>query len=217
MSIDWPFLLSTLWTWNYSPIYYPHHHFLYMPPLLLPHLPRLIFRSPSRLTKYSILSTFTSSARIMAQEYQIKGLSKLDLKNGEKREVEVEGIEDGKVLLAKLNGKTHAMSSKCTHYGAPLKLGVLSPDGRITCPWHGGWFFQSQISPGNGVLTNRFFQLASTSLLAMLRMPQLWTPWPSLRLWRKLEACTSRVMKAQSRQTGGFSTLNASPRAKRRL
>ena len=92
----------------------------------------------------------------MAQEYQIKGLSKLDLKNGEKREVEVEGIEDGKVLLAKLNGKTHAMSSKCTHYGAPLKLGVLSPDGRITCPWHGGWFFQSQISPGNGVLTASF-------------------------------------------------------------
>ena len=74
----------------------------------------------------------------MAQEYQIKGLSKLDLKSGEKREVEVEGIEDGKVLLANLNGKTHAMSSKCTHYGAPLKLGVLSPDGRITCPWHGG-------------------------------------------------------------------------------
>lgn len=74
----------------------------------------------------------------MAQEYQIKGLSKLDLKSGEKREVEVEGIENGKVLLANLNGTTHAMSSKCTHYGAPLKLGVLSPDGRITCPWHGG-------------------------------------------------------------------------------
>ena len=77
----------------------------------------------------------------MAEEYKIKGLSKLDLKNGEKREVEVEGIEDGKVLLAKLDGNTHAMSSKCTHYGAPLKLGVLSPDGRITCAWHGGWFF----------------------------------------------------------------------------
>lgn len=74
----------------------------------------------------------------MAQEYQIKGLSKLDLKSGEKREVEVEGIENGKVLLANLNGKTHAMSAKCTHYGAPLKLGVLSPDGRLTCAWHGG-------------------------------------------------------------------------------
>lgn len=74
----------------------------------------------------------------MAHEYKIKGLSSLDLKTGEKREVEVEGIEEGKVLLANVNGQTHAMSSKCTHYGAPLKLGVLTPDGRITCAWHGG-------------------------------------------------------------------------------
>ena len=153
------FPICTLWSYPRNQC--PHHHFLhphYMPPLLLPHLSRLIFHSPPRLITSSITSTFTSSARIMAQEYQIKGLSKLDLKNGEKREVEVEGIEDGKVLLAKLDGKTHAMSSKCTHYGAPLKLGVLSPDGRITCPWHGGQFFQSQPPPppGNGELTASF-------------------------------------------------------------
>lgn len=88
----------------------------------------------------------------MAQEYQIKGLSKLDLKSGEKREVEVEGIENGKVLLANVNGKTHAMSSNCTHYGAPLKLGVLSPDGRITCAWHGGESSQSGFPLNKGVL-----------------------------------------------------------------
>ena len=74
----------------------------------------------------------------MAQEYKLKGLSALDLKNGEKREVEVEGIEGGKVLLVKLGDKTHAMSSNCTHYGAPLKNGVLTPEGRLTCAWHGG-------------------------------------------------------------------------------
>ncbi len=74
----------------------------------------------------------------MAQEYKIKGLSALDLKNGEKLEVEVEGIENGKVLLARVGGTTHAMSSNCTHYGAPLKLGVLTPEGRLTCAWHGG-------------------------------------------------------------------------------
>ena len=89
----------------------------------------------------------------MAQEYQIKGLSKLDLKSGEKREVEVEGIENGKVLLANLNGKTHAMSAKCTHYGAPLKTGVLSPDGRITCPWHGGQSPFTSWPLSKGVLT----------------------------------------------------------------
>lgn len=83
-------------------------------------------------------SAFTTSAAIMAQEYKIKGLSALDLKSGEKREVEVEGIENGKVLLAKVGNTTHAMSSNCTHYGAPLKLGVLTPEGRLTCAWHGG-------------------------------------------------------------------------------
>jgi len=74
----------------------------------------------------------------MAQEYKLKGVTTLDLQNGEKREVEVEGIEGGKVLLAKMNDTTHAMGSTCTHYGAPLKNGVLTPDGRLTCPWHGG-------------------------------------------------------------------------------
>jgi nitrite reductase/ring-hydroxylating ferredoxin subunit len=74
----------------------------------------------------------------MAQEYKLKGLSSLDLTPGEKREVEVEGIEEGKVLLCNVGGKVSAVGSKCTHYGAPLVKGVLTGDGRITCPWHGG-------------------------------------------------------------------------------
>lgn len=74
----------------------------------------------------------------MAQAYKINGLSKLDLQSGEKLEVEVDGIEGGKVLLVKIGDKTHALGSKCTHYGAPLKNGILTPDGRLTCPWHGG-------------------------------------------------------------------------------
>ncbi len=62
-------------------------------------------------------SLFHTIARAMAAEYKIKGLSSLDLKSGEKREVEVEGIEEGKVLLANSGGKIHALSAKCTHYG----------------------------------------------------------------------------------------------------
>ncbi|RDW81991.1 apoptosis-inducing factor [Coleophoma cylindrospora] len=76
----------------------------------------------------------------MAQEYKLKGLSALDLKPGEKREVEVEGVEEGKVLLVNVGGNTTALGSKCTHYGAPLVKGVLTGDGRITCPWHGACF-----------------------------------------------------------------------------
>ncbi|ESZ92334.1 monodehydroascorbate reductase [Sclerotinia borealis F-4128] len=76
----------------------------------------------------------------MAQEYKLKDFSTLDLKPGEKKEVEVEGIEGGKVLLCNVGGKVTALGHKCTHYGAPLVKGVLTGDGRITCPWHGACF-----------------------------------------------------------------------------
>jgi len=62
------------------------------------------------------------------------------MKNGEKKEVEVEGVEGGKVLLLKIQDQVHATSSTCTHYGAPLVKGVLTPEGRLTCPWHGACF-----------------------------------------------------------------------------
>lgn len=72
----------------------------------------------------------------MSKSYEVGSVS--DLKDGEKKEVELEN--GSKVLLAKLNGKFLATSSNCTHYGAPLKNGVLTPEGRITCPWHGACF-----------------------------------------------------------------------------
>lgn len=74
----------------------------------------------------------------MAKEYKLKDISSLSLKNGEKKQVEVEGVEGGKLLLLKVQDEVHATSANCTHYGAPLAKGILSPDGRLTCPWHGG-------------------------------------------------------------------------------
>ncbi|KAF8793070.1 Apoptosis-inducing factor 3 like protein [Argiope bruennichi] len=47
--------------------------------------------------------------------------------------------EDGKILLVKENGTYSALGPKCTHYGAPLKNGVLI-GGKIRCPWHGACF-----------------------------------------------------------------------------
>ncbi|KAL4784524.1 hypothetical protein BJX76DRAFT_347763 [Aspergillus varians] len=77
----------------------------------------------------------------MAQEYKLKDVSSLSgINNLDKIEAEVEAVQDGKVLLVKYDDKVHAISPKCTHYGAPLKLGVVSPEGRITCPWHGACF-----------------------------------------------------------------------------
>ncbi|KAF1966622.1 hypothetical protein BU23DRAFT_486098 [Bimuria novae-zelandiae CBS 107.79] len=76
----------------------------------------------------------------MAQEFKVKGLSSLNLKNGDKQEVELEGIEGGKALILKIQDQIHATSANCTHYGAPLAKGVLTPEGRLTCPWHGACF-----------------------------------------------------------------------------
>ncbi|OAK97754.1 hypothetical protein IQ06DRAFT_296062 [Phaeosphaeriaceae sp. SRC1lsM3a] len=76
----------------------------------------------------------------MAQEFKLKDVTSLSLKNGEKKEVEVEGVEGGKVLLLKVQDKVHATSANCTHYGAPLSKGILTPEGRLTCPWHGACF-----------------------------------------------------------------------------
>ncbi|RPB25288.1 hypothetical protein L211DRAFT_783205 [Terfezia boudieri ATCC MYA-4762] len=63
-----------------------------------------------------------------------------DIPNGHKVEVDVDGIEGGKVLLLKVNGTLRALNPRCTHYGAPLVKGVVTGDGRITCPWHGACF-----------------------------------------------------------------------------
>lgn len=74
-------------------------------------------------------------------EFKIKDLTSLSsIKDGQMQEGEVEGIEEAKVLLVNSQGKIHATGPKCTHYGAPLKNGVLSSDGRLTCPWHGACF-----------------------------------------------------------------------------
>lgn len=73
-----------------------------------------------------------------AQEYKLKGVTSLALSPGDKQQVEVEGVEGGKVLLLNAAGTIQAVGSNCTHYGAPLVKGVLTKSGRLTCPWHGG-------------------------------------------------------------------------------
>ena len=89
----------------------------------------------------------------MAQEFKVKELSTLDLKDGEMKQVELEGLEGGKVLLANSGGKIHATSSNCTHFGAPLVKGVLA-EGKVTCPWHGGEATTSLYS--NHVCTEKY-------------------------------------------------------------
>jgi Rieske [2Fe-2S] domain len=90
----------------------------------------------TRVSSLAFRAVFHSSVSTMT-EYKLVGLTALDLKPGEKRAVDVEGVEKAQVLLANVGGKVQALSPKCTHFGAPLVKGVLHGD-RLTCPWHGG-------------------------------------------------------------------------------
>ena len=59
-----------------------------------------------------------------------------EFKDGEMKQVSANGTD---ILLARVNGKYHAVGAHCPHYGAPLVDGVLS-GGRLVCPWHHACF-----------------------------------------------------------------------------
>jgi Rieske Fe-S protein len=104
-----------------------------MPTFFILTLVRPLHSAASRLARPRLFRRSIS----MAKEFQLKGLTSLDLKPGQKKEFEVEGLEGAKVLLVNVDNKFHALSPRCTHYGAPLTRGVLHGT-RLTCPWHGG-------------------------------------------------------------------------------
>lgn len=56
-------------------------------------------------------------------------------------------VGDTEVLLARIEGRYHAVYGHCTHYGAPLADGALSGD-LVVCPWHHACF---RLSSGDQV------------------------------------------------------------------
>jgi len=91
-------------------------------------------RTMANLMNKAKMATTSSST---SQKYKIAQHKASSLDNGFKAEVDV---GEHKVLLLKTNDQLSALAPKCTHYGAPLVKGVLTSDGRITCPWHGACF-----------------------------------------------------------------------------
>lgn len=107
-------------------------------------VPHAFVDARPRLTnpqRYRSLFAVASPSRAMS-DYRLKDVSSpLSLQPGEKKEVEVEGLEGAKVLLVNAGGdQIQAVGPKCTHYGAPLVNGVLTKSGRLVCPWHGACF-----------------------------------------------------------------------------
>jgi apoptosis-inducing factor 3 len=55
-----------------------------------------------------------------------------DLRDGEMKEF---SAGETRILLARVDGRFHAVSATCTHYGGPLAEGTLCGT-RVMCPWH---------------------------------------------------------------------------------
>ena len=55
-----------------------------------------------------------------------------DLRDGEMKEV---SVGETRILLARVDGRFHAVTATCPHYGGPLAEGVLCGT-RVVCPWH---------------------------------------------------------------------------------
>jgi NADPH-dependent 2,4-dienoyl-CoA reductase/sulfur reductase-like enzyme/nitrite reductase/ring-hydroxylating ferredoxin subunit len=65
-----------------------------------------------------------------SKEFDVANTS--DLHDGEMRKVSAGETE---VLLTRVDGRFHAVSAKCSHYGGPLAQGVLCGT-HVMCPWH---------------------------------------------------------------------------------
>jgi len=70
----------------------------------------------------------------MSKEQQIGTTH--DFNDGEMKQV---SVNDADILVARVNGKYHAVGAFCTHYGAPLVEGALNGE-RLVCPWHHACF-----------------------------------------------------------------------------
>ena len=64
------------------------------------------------------------------KEFVVAGAD--ELKDGEMKQVDAGGTN---ILLARVNGKYHAVGAICPHYGGPLAEGALCGE-RVICPWH---------------------------------------------------------------------------------
>ncbi|SCM19479.1 ferrodoxin reductase-like protein, putative [Plasmodium chabaudi adami] len=85
--------------------------------------------------KYSSMKNNVATCSNLEKTYL---LNKEDIKNGEMKEIKVNGDKDT-VLLVNIDNNYYCVGPKCPHYSAPLRLGLLTKE-YITCPWHDAKF-----------------------------------------------------------------------------
>ena len=69
-------------------------------------------------------------------------------------------IEDGRVVLVRVDGAVYALASVCSHAGGPLEKGTVA-HASIECPWHGSRFRLGDGSVERGPATTPAFAYAA--------------------------------------------------------
>lgn len=84
-------------------------------PLHLQSVPRTLLLARGVLQSFKPPTTrsFAVSSATMSKEYKLK-VETVDLKNGQKVEAQVEGFDDAKVLLLKVNDQLRALGANCS-------------------------------------------------------------------------------------------------------
>jgi nitrite reductase/ring-hydroxylating ferredoxin subunit/uncharacterized membrane protein len=77
-----------------------------------------------------------AQAQPMPSEEFVAVLPDAELAEGQMRKVEAHGAP---VLLARVEGRVHALAHTCSHLGGPLSEGELK-ECSVQCPWHGSRF-----------------------------------------------------------------------------
>jgi hypothetical protein len=79
----------------------------------IPHFPIFGRRLAIAASPISVKGAILTRTMATVQEYRLK-VDNEELKNGQKKEAEVEGIEGAKVVLLKVNNQLRALGPKCT-------------------------------------------------------------------------------------------------------
>jgi nitrite reductase/ring-hydroxylating ferredoxin subunit len=94
----------------------------------------------SLFAMYYVKENMNTNLSLQCRDFKKVKLTDLEtLQENEIREIKYGSKPEESILLMKYQSNYIALSSRCPHYGAPMKDGFLY-DNIIKCPWHGASF-----------------------------------------------------------------------------
>ena len=96
---------------------------------------------PSQKRESTDMGSACRKSEMASETFDVIVCKSQDLEEDQPKEVKLLEQPPTSALLVKHGGQIHAVSNKCTHYGAPLIKGSFcAKRGIVRCPWHGACF-----------------------------------------------------------------------------